>query len=110
VGIFLPRGRKRFTTPKGRFKISNLCQPVSTTKIFTDLLLKYWLFIQEVWKVSTTAGARRVKKGPSAQEASSSSNQSTKESEASSKSGISALLFPATNQPSVQVGSAQVST
>ncbi|WJX63369.1 hypothetical protein P8452_48262 [Trifolium repens] len=64
---------------------------------------------KEVWKVSTTAGARRVKKGPSAQEASSSSNQSTKESEASSKSGISALLFPATNQPSVQVGSAQKS-
>ncbi|MCH92515.1 SAB, partial [Trifolium medium] len=52
---------------------------------------------QEVWKVSTTAGARRVKKGPPANEAASSSNQS----------GISALLFPATNQPSVQAGSAQ---
>ncbi|XP_045828251.1 protein SABRE-like isoform X2 [Trifolium pratense] len=54
---------------------------------------------QEVWKVSTTAGARRVKKGPPANEAASSSNQS----------GISALLFPATNQPSVQAGSAQKS-
>jgi len=63
--------------------------------------------MQEVWKVSTAGGARRVKKGSSAHEASTSSNQSTKESEASSKSGISALLFPATNQPS---GSAQVST
>lgn len=62
--------------------------------------------MQEVWKVSTAGGARRVKKGSSAHEASTSSNQSTKESEASSKSGISALLFPATNQPS---GSTQTS-
>ncbi|KAK2394597.1 protein SABRE [Trifolium repens] len=56
---------------------------------------------QEVWKISTTAGARRVKN--------SLSNQSTKESEASSKSGFSAFLFPATNQPSIQAGSAQKS-
>lgn len=65
--------------------------------------------IQEVWKVSTTAGARRVKKGSSVLEASASNSHSIKESETSSKSGISAVLFPATNQPSVHVDSAQVS-
>ncbi|KAI5435477.1 hypothetical protein KIW84_022054 [Lathyrus oleraceus] len=64
---------------------------------------------QEVWKVSTTAGARRVRKGSSVSEASTSSNQSTKESEASSKSSISSFLFPTTNQPSAQAGSAQAS-
>ncbi|RDY04424.1 Protein SABRE, partial [Mucuna pruriens] len=63
---------------------------------------------QEVWKVSTTAGARRVKKGSSVLEAPASSSHSTKESEASSKSGISAMLFP-TSQPSVHVDSAQIS-
>ncbi|KAE9609094.1 putative FMP27, GFWDK domain-containing protein [Lupinus albus] len=63
---------------------------------------------QEVWKVSTTAGARRVKKGTSIHEAPASTSHSTKESEASSKSGISAMLFPATSQPSVHVDSAQV--
>ncbi|XP_058747798.1 protein SABRE-like isoform X1 [Vicia villosa] len=62
---------------------------------------------QEVWKVSTTAGARRVKKGSSASEASTSSNQSTKESEASSKSSISSFLFPTTNQSSAQASKAQ---
>ncbi|XP_015579784.2 protein SABRE [Ricinus communis] len=40
---------------------------------------------QEVWKVSTTAGARRVKKGPSIHEASSSYGHSTKESDVTSK-------------------------
>ncbi|XP_061345729.1 protein SABRE-like [Gastrolobium bilobum] len=64
---------------------------------------------QEVWKVSTAAGARRVKKGSSVHEASASSGHSTKESKASSKSSISAMLFPATSQSSVQVDSAQVS-
>ncbi|XP_014500853.1 protein SABRE isoform X2 [Vigna radiata var. radiata] len=62
---------------------------------------------QEVWKVSTTAGARRVKKG-SLLEASASSSHSIKEYEAPSKSGISAMLFP-TSQPSVHVDSAQAS-
>ncbi|XP_061371719.1 protein SABRE isoform X2 [Gastrolobium bilobum] len=64
---------------------------------------------QEVWKVSTTAGARRVKKGSAVLETSASSNHSTKESETSSKSGISTMLFPATSQPSVNVDSAQAS-
>ncbi|CAJ1974051.1 unnamed protein product [Sphenostylis stenocarpa] len=64
---------------------------------------------QEVWKVSTTAGARRVKKGSSLLEASASTSHSMKESEASSKSGISAMLFPTTSQPSVHVDSAQAS-
>lgn len=40
---------------------------------------------QEVWKVSTTAGARRVKKGPSSHEASSSCSHTTKESDVPSK-------------------------
>lgn len=40
---------------------------------------------QEVWKVSTTAGARRVKKGSSIHEASSSCSHTTKESEVPSK-------------------------
>ncbi|WJX41203.1 hypothetical protein P8452_28592 [Trifolium repens] len=64
---------------------------------------------QEVWKVSTTAGARRVRKGSLVLEASGSSSQSTKESETSSKSGMSAMLFPATNQPPVHVDSVQIS-
>ncbi|KAL5074890.1 hypothetical protein RYX36_013874 [Vicia faba] len=63
---------------------------------------------QEVWKVSTTAGARRVKKG-SLLEASASSSHSIKETEASSKSGISAMLFPATSQLPVHAVSAQIS-
>ncbi|KAJ7958900.1 Golgi-body localization protein domain isoform 1 [Quillaja saponaria] len=45
---------------------------------------------QEVWKVSTTAGSRRVKKGSSIHEPSASSSHSTKESDAASKSGASA--------------------
>ncbi|KAL1310204.1 hypothetical protein AAHE18_17G231100 [Arachis hypogaea] len=53
---------------------------------------------QEVWKVSTTAGAKRVKKSSSLNEVSASSSNTTKESEASSKSGISAMLFPS-SQP-----------
>lgn len=58
--------------------------------------------MQEVWKVSTTAGARRAKKGSSVHEASTSSGHPTKESDASSKLANSAI------QPSVQVDSAQV--
>eukprot|EP00256_Glycine_max_P062336 XP_014631797.1 protein SABRE isoform X10 [Glycine max] len=64
---------------------------------------------QEVWKVSTTAGARRVKKGSSVLEASASNSHTTKESEASSKSGISAMLFPTSSQPPAHVDSAQAS-
>lgn len=44
---------------------------------------------QEVWKVSTTAGARRVKKGSSILEASASTSHPTKESDSSSKAGLS---------------------
>ncbi|XP_050212895.1 protein SABRE isoform X2 [Mercurialis annua] len=40
---------------------------------------------QEAWKVSTTSGARRVKKGPSIQEASSSYGHSSKDSDITSK-------------------------
>lgn len=48
---------------------------------------------QEVWKVSTTAGSKRVKKGSLAQEAPTSIGQSTKESEVLSKSGAPGLSF-----------------
>ena len=66
--------------------------------------------MQEVWKVSTTAGARRVKKASSVHEASASNSYLIKEPEASSKPGISAILFPVTNQPSVNADpAAQVS-
>ncbi|KAK7275853.1 hypothetical protein RIF29_16979 [Crotalaria pallida] len=64
---------------------------------------------QEVWKVSTTAGARRVKKGSSVHEASASSSHSKKESEASSKSTFSTKLFPSSSQPSVPVDSSRAS-
>ncbi|XP_022728696.1 protein SABRE-like isoform X2 [Durio zibethinus] len=47
------------------------------------------LEMQEVWKVSTTAGARRVKKGSSNHDASASGSHSTKESEVSSKPSVS---------------------
>ncbi|KAI4337581.1 hypothetical protein L6164_015978 [Bauhinia variegata] len=62
---------------------------------------------QEVWKVSTTAGAKRVKKASLVHEASASNSHSVKESEAPPKSGITAMLFPATSQQSVHVDSAQ---
>ncbi|KAK7385404.1 hypothetical protein VNO78_31121 [Psophocarpus tetragonolobus] len=61
---------------------------------------------QEVWKVSTTAGARRVKKGSSVHEAASGS---TKEAEAPPRSAITSMLFPTASQPSAQVDSAQAS-
>ena len=64
------------------------------------------LEMQEVWKVSTTAGARRVKKGSSNHDASASGSHSMKESEVSSKPSVSCTSI--TGQP-VPAGSAQVS-
>lgn len=64
------------------------------------------LEMQEVWKVSTTAGARRVKKGFSTHDASASGSHSTKESEISSKPSVSTTSV--TSQP-VPADSAQVS-
>uniref|UniRef100_A0A5B7AFH2 FMP27/BLTP2/Hobbit GFWDK motif-containing RBG unit domain-containing protein n=1 Tax=Davidia involucrata TaxID=16924 RepID=A0A5B7AFH2_DAVIN len=65
---------------------------------------------QEVWKVSTTAGSRRVKKGSSMHEASASSSHSTKECEVSSKSNTSAVPFASgTSQSSVHADSSQAS-
>ncbi|XP_017981411.1 PREDICTED: protein SABRE [Theobroma cacao] len=61
---------------------------------------------QEVWKVSTTAGARRVKKGFSTHDASASGSHSTKESEISSKPSVSTTSV--TSQP-VPADSAQAS-
>ncbi|GMH14037.1 hypothetical protein Nepgr_015878 [Nepenthes gracilis] len=48
---------------------------------------------QEVWKVSTTAGLKRVKKGSSTHEGSGSCAYSTKESEGSCKSSVSAVTI-----------------
>ncbi|KAK9271467.1 hypothetical protein L1049_027058 [Liquidambar formosana] len=65
---------------------------------------------QEVWKVSTTAGSKRVKKGSSIHEGSTSSSHPTKESEVLSKSSASAAPFTSgTSQSSVNADSAQVS-
>nr|XP_048331916.1 protein SABRE isoform X1 [Ziziphus jujuba var. spinosa] len=61
---------------------------------------------QEVWKVSTTAGSKRVKKGLSIHEAPASSSHTTKEIEPSSKSGVFA---PASDQPSLHADSTQTS-
>lgn len=47
--------------------------------------------VQEAWKVSTTAGGRRGKKGLSIHEASTSGNQLTKESEALPKQNATAV-------------------
>ncbi|RDX71635.1 Protein SABRE, partial [Mucuna pruriens] len=59
---------------------------------------------QEVWKVSTTAGARRVKKGSSE-----ASSGTTKEPEAPApaRTGISAMLFPMAMPASAQASKAQ---
>ena len=61
--------------------------------------------MQEVWKVSTTAGSKRVKKGSSTHEASTSSSHTMKENEVPSKSSVSA---PSTGQPCL-ADSSQVS-
>ncbi|KAL7208123.1 hypothetical protein ACSBR1_029976 [Camellia fascicularis] len=56
---------------------------------------------QEVWKVSTTAGSKRVKKGSSMHEAAGSSSHPTKEFEVFSKSSTSAVpLTSGTSQSS----------
>ncbi|KAL3504883.1 hypothetical protein ACH5RR_034724 [Cinchona calisaya] len=62
----------------------------------------------EVWKVSTTAGSRRVKKGSSSQEALVSNSHSTKDSEVVSKSSTSKLpVTSGASQSSVHVDSLQ---
>lgn len=61
------------------------------------------LDIQDIWKDSTTAGLKRVKKGSSSQEASVSSNQSVKKLEISSKTNFDS------SHPSLDADSNQVS-
>lgn len=61
---------------------------------------------QDIWKVSTTAGLKRVKKGSSSQEASVSSSQSTKELEISSKTS-SSIGQPSLHADFNQVGKLQ---
>ncbi|GFP89565.1 upf0378 protein kiaa0100 [Phtheirospermum japonicum] len=55
---------------------------------------------QQVWKGSTTAGLRRVKKGTSVHDASPSSSQSTKDAETSKSSTSAFAVLTATNQSS----------
>ncbi|KAL7085464.1 hypothetical protein ACP275_14G282700 [Erythranthe tilingii] len=66
---------------------------------------------QEVWKVSTTAGSRRVKKGSTVHGASPSTSQSTKDAETSKSitSTIGASTSSATNQSSSHADSPQAS-
>lgn len=62
--------------------------------------------MQEVWKVSTTAGSKRVKRGSLTHEAAASSSHTTKENEFPSKSSVFAS---STNQPLLLADSTQVS-
>ncbi|XP_027148947.1 protein SABRE [Coffea eugenioides] len=64
---------------------------------------------QEVWKVSTTAGARRAKKGLLSQEALTSNSHLTKDTEVCSKSNTSQPATSATSQSSVNADSSQSS-
>ncbi|XP_024023425.1 protein SABRE isoform X2 [Morus notabilis] len=61
---------------------------------------------QEVWKVSTTAGSKRVKKVSSTHEAAASSSHTTKENEFPSRSSVFAS---STNQPLLLADSTQAS-
>lgn len=66
--------------------------------------------MQEVWKVSTTAGSKRVKKGSSVQEASASSSHQAKESEVLPKSSAPVAPFTLiSSQSSHHADSTQVS-
>ncbi|XP_057973448.1 protein SABRE [Malania oleifera] len=64
---------------------------------------------QEVWKVSTTAGSKRVKKGSSIHETSALGSHPTKESEVASKSSTSVVPFTSGTNQSVNADSAQAS-
>ncbi|XP_043712424.1 protein SABRE isoform X1 [Telopea speciosissima] len=66
---------------------------------------------QEVWKVSTTAGSKRVKKGTSSHEPAISSSHSTRESDVPSKLMASAtsVIISGANQSSGSIDSSQMS-
>ncbi|KAK6116092.1 hypothetical protein DH2020_008361 [Rehmannia glutinosa] len=64
---------------------------------------------QQVWKGSTTAGARRVKKGTTVPDASPSSSHSTKDAETSKSSTSNLAASTATNQSSIPADSSQAS-
>ncbi|KAI3460068.1 hypothetical protein Pfo_016731 [Paulownia fortunei] len=64
---------------------------------------------QEAWKVSTTAGSRRVKKGTTVHDASPSSSHSTKDVETSKSSTSTFAASSATNQSSIHAESSQAS-
>ncbi|KAL6573245.1 hypothetical protein OROHE_001704 [Orobanche hederae] len=64
---------------------------------------------QQVWKGSTTAGLKRVKKGTSIHDASTSSSHSTKDAEASKPSTSAFAALTASNQSSIPADSSQAS-
>ncbi|KAF9615107.1 hypothetical protein IFM89_021678 [Coptis chinensis] len=67
--------------------------------------------MQEVWKVSTTAGSKRVKKGAPVHEEASSGNHSSRESEGPAKLSASTipLISAVTNQSSTHGDASQAS-
>lgn len=67
------------------------------------------LLMQQVWKVSTTAGSKRVKKNLSIHETSTSNNNSMKESDGSYKSGTSMVFTSATGVSSADSSLTHVS-
>ncbi|KAL3845764.1 hypothetical protein ACJIZ3_003167 [Penstemon smallii] len=64
---------------------------------------------QEVWKISTAAGSRRVKKGTTAHEASPSGSNSAKDADVSKSSTSVLAASSATNQSSILADSFQAS-
>ncbi|KAL6527291.1 hypothetical protein OROGR_016381 [Orobanche gracilis] len=64
---------------------------------------------QQVWKGSTTAGLKRVKKGTSVHDASTSNSHPTKDAEASKSSTSTLAALTASNQSSVPADSSQAS-
>lgn len=67
------------------------------------------ILMQEVWKVSTTAGSKRAKKSLSIHETSTSNSIIMKESDGSYKSSTSVVFTPANGVPSADSSLAHVS-
>lgn len=70
------------------------------------MLFEYPCVLQEVWKISTTAGSKRVKKGLAGHESSTTSHSLVEASRVSSAAlSASATAQSQSNVDSVQVGS-----
>lgn len=74
-----------------------------------ETLSSYLCYLQEVWKVSTTAGARRLKKGTPAQDGSQAGTQTTKDAEPAKSSIFTLPGLGAATQSSTSTDSSQVS-